>query len=250
MKPICASCGTEQRTRAAFCRRCGAALTAGAEAPASAKPGPVSVRTGTRVLWLALGAYAVLLVANLASMLGRVDLAELRVIQLVLAAAALGTFFAAPRWSALRSLGTFASFEGLSLGVVGRIALGVLGALGAAWLLGLVWHTVDAELMALYRAQGQSKLLAFADGSVIAPVLEETVFRGIVLGALVAPLGRSGALWTSSLMFATLHLTPLTVVHHTLLGLTCGYARLKSRGLVVPMGIHAGYNTLVLALAW
>jgi membrane protease YdiL (CAAX protease family) len=66
-----------------------------------------------------------------------------------------------------------------------------------------------------------------------------------VLGAFLRPLSRNGALWASSLMFATIHLSPLTIVHHTLLGLVAGYARLETRSLLLPVLIHAVYNVVV-----
>jgi hypothetical protein len=52
------------------------------------------------------------------------------------------------------------------------------------------------------------------------------------------------------LMFATLHLTPLTIVHHTLLGYVCARARLESRSMLVPVCIHAAYNAVVALTAW
>ena len=51
-------------------------------------------------------------------------------------------------------------------------------------------------------------------------------------------------------MFASIHLTPLTIVHHTLLGLVAGHARLETRSLLLPIAIHAVYNAVVVGLSW
>jgi hypothetical protein len=51
-------------------------------------------------------------------------------------------------------------------------------------------------------------------------------------------------------MFAALHLTPLTFVHHTLLGYICGRARLETQSMLPPVVIHAAYNAIVVLLCW
>ena len=104
--------------------------------------------------------------------------------------------------------------------------------------------------MELYRAEDEPLRMAVIDLCLVAPVLEETVFRGIVLGTFVPLFGTPAAIWSSSLMFATLHLTPLTFVHHTLLGYACARARLESGSMLVPVCIHGLYNALVVLVSW
>ena len=204
-----------------------------------------------QMLWLALGTYGVLLVINLASRLvDDLSFLDLRVAETVLACVGLITFALTARWNALPVLRAFALPENLGLRRVGIIVLGMAAGLVAANLLDLAFPTSDATTMVAYRAEGSTLAMALLDMSVIAPLFEEVAFRGIVLGALLGPLSRSGALWTSSLMFATLHLTPLTFVHHTVLGLTCGYARLETRSIILPILIHATYNAIVVTMAW
>ena len=117
-------------------------------------------------------------------------------------------------------------------------------------MLGLGFDTIDAEALLVYRQQGHGLASALLDYSLLAPLIEETAFRGIILGALGGAIGRRGALWASSLMFATIHLSPLTFVHHTLLGLVCGHARVQSRSLLVPVAVHGAYNAVVVLLSW
>jgi len=248
LTPSCPACGAAQRERASFCQKCGTDRSNPGAPPPDAGA-PQSLRTSSRRLWAALGTYAVLLVINLGVAISRPNIEQVRWVEGVLLVVALAIWFATRRWDSASEDLRFEP-ESSRVLVLGRIVLGTLLALAAAWVGSRLIHTVDQELMSDYRAQGQSFALALLDGSLLAPVLEETVFRGIVLGALLGPLRRSGALWTSSLMFATLHLTPLTIVHHTLLGLVCGYACLKTRGLWLPILVHGSYNAVVLSFAW
>jgi membrane protease YdiL (CAAX protease family) len=257
VKTVCPSCGAKQRRGAAFCRFCGAKLPdrelveddAPTE-PRSTAPGPPSLRTSFQLLWLALGSYFVLLAANLGLILGGLDLDQLRWLQSAMLVAALLAMQLASHKGTIPSLRAFVSLPKLNPRLVGELVLGMVVALAAAGLLGLMIPMLDSDLMHLYRNNGDSMRAAFLDMSVIAPLLEETVFRGIVLGALRPLVTPRGALWTSSLMFAALHLTPLTFVHHTLLGYICGRARLETKSMLPPVVIHAAYNAIVVLLSW
>ena len=201
-------------------------------------------------MWLALGSYFVLLVANLSVFLGKLDLDQVRWFQASMSIAALVAMQLASRTGMVPSLRAFVCVPRLKLRLLGELVVGVAIALAAAGLLGLMVPVLDRDLMRLYHDAGDSMNVALLDLCVIAPVLEETVFRGIVLGALLPLLAPRSALWTSSLMFAALHLTPLSFVHHTLLGYLCGRARLETRSLLVPVLLHAGYNAIVVLWAW
>ncbi|HMR09691.1 MAG TPA: CPBP family intramembrane metalloprotease [Polyangiaceae bacterium] len=181
---------------------------------------------------------------------GGLAVADLRMLEKWLLSGAIVAFLWTSKWSAIPLAQSFGWPRNVTLKLLGRLALGVLAGLTAAWLLGLAFPTSDAAVLGGYREEGESIGWALLDWSVTAPLLEELIFRGIVLGALSRLLTRSGALWTSALMFASIHLTPLTIVHHTLLGLVTGYARLETRSLLLPVLIHAGYNAVVVSLAW
>ncbi len=83
----------------------------------------------------------------------------------------------------------------------------------------------------------------------LAPVLEEAVFRGWLLPALC----RSGrprlALWTQALAFGAMHLdAPWLVPPLCLIGLTCGYLRLRSGSLGPAILAHLGNNAIAAAV--
>jgi membrane protease YdiL (CAAX protease family) len=116
-------------------------------------------------------------------------------------------------------------------------------------------------LKALIATDSQASLaLMLLSAAVIAPVLEELVFRGMVQTTLLAawgelrPLGRARAVvvFFASLMFAAVHVG--VVAPHTLpalfaLSLILGWVYERTGRLWPCVLIHAGFNTVNLAWA-
>jgi hypothetical protein len=244
----CLACGIEQRAGARYCRNCGAALD-GAEAPRSLPP---SARAAKHQITVALASYFAFLAVSLTLFtMDHVSVVTLRGVCLAMALATLVALALSARLSPhMPSLGTVIAWPRMTWPLAATTVLGVLVALSAAQVLGLFFPFNDGDQMAQYVAEDEGLWHALADYSLITPLLEETLFRGVILGALMAPFGRRGAMWASSLMFATIHLSPVTFVHHTLLGLVCAHARLESRSLLLPMAIHGVYNAIVVFMAW
>jgi ABC-2 type transport system ATP-binding protein len=76
---------------------------------------------------------------------------------------------------------------------------------------------------------------------------EEAVWRGLVLGSLVPPLGAHGALATSSALFALAHVGRLgrRAWTHLATGSLFGLAYLVTGRIVAAMAAHSTYNVLV-----
>jgi len=84
--------------------------------------------------------------------------------------------------------------------------------------------------------------------SVLAPVLEETVFRGFLLTSLTKFMPNSGAVVISSLVFAFAHFAPKDAPQLFALGLVLGTVYTRTRNLLAPMTIHSLWNSGVLLL--
>ena len=80
---------------------------------------------------------------------------------------------------------------------------------------------------------------------VIAPILEETAFRGILLNRWGHKWGVARAVIATSVVFGFLHANPVGI---TAVGLVTAILYLRARTLIVPMVFH-GANNLVAALA-
>ena len=85
---------------------------------------------------------------------------------------------------------------------------------------------------------------------VFAPVFEELICRGIVLGSLRDKFGVTTAWLLSSLFFGVLHGQPVQVISATVIGLVLGYVYLATDSLWSVMILHALNNAVAyLAMA-
>ena len=80
-------------------------------------------------------------------------------------------------------------------------------------------------------------------GCVIAPVVEEMLFRGIVLRGFLHRYGRAQAIWGSAALFGLAHLNIYQFVAALLIGALSGWLYLRGRSLVPCIALHAAYNT-------
>ncbi len=114
---------------------------------------------------------------------------------------------------------------------------------------------IPAESHTLIRALEQEGgallgLLVLLNAALVAPLIEELVYRGVALQGLLRPLGAAGALALSALLFAAVHEGFASLLPMLALGALFAALRLGSpRGsLVAPVVAHALYNGLMLTL--
>jgi membrane protease YdiL (CAAX protease family) len=100
-------------------------------------------------------------------------------------------------------------------------------------------------------------------GAVIAPIAEETVFRGFAITAWQRTVGERGALIRASLVFAAAHV--LTVSGDSLaqgggliavgfatrlpVAFALGWLYLRTRSIWAPIGLHMAFNGILLIVA-
>ena len=96
----------------------------------------------------------------------------------------------------------------------------------------------DAFSMAL----GQTSIFTFAMMVIAAPILEEVLFRGLILDGLLRQYSPSTAILISSFLFAVAHLNPWQFVTGMVLGLFMGWVYYRSRSLLAVIIIHAAAN--------
>jgi membrane protease YdiL (CAAX protease family) len=80
-----------------------------------------------------------------------------------------------------------------------------------------------------------------------APLLEEVLFRGLLLESLRSK-GRRAALWLSGIAFAVWHLNPAALRYYALMGLMLGGLYLR-RGLVCSIAAHVAFNGVLTVAA-
>jgi membrane protease YdiL (CAAX protease family) len=135
-----------------------------------------------------------------------------------------------------------------------RVSRRVLGLLSLGGLAGFAGYPAAvAGFDALAGATGWPALSSASPGAggaahgalaiLLAPVLEELLYREHLLLALRAAVGGGLAVPIASLFFALPHLAPPMVLASFFAGLVLGIARLFSGSIAVCIGIHAGLNS-------
>ncbi|MCW3488588.1 CPBP family intramembrane glutamic endopeptidase [Dethiobacter alkaliphilus] len=90
--------------------------------------------------------------------------------------------------------------------------------------------------------------LAFFEIVVIAPILEETVYRGIILKGFLQRYKPWFAISLSSLLFAVAHLNIWQMIPAFVVALFLGWIFYKTHSLVLVVFSHASYNGLILLI--
>ncbi|MEO5687009.1 MAG: CPBP family intramembrane glutamic endopeptidase [Burkholderiaceae bacterium] len=84
---------------------------------------------------------------------------------------------------------------------------------------------------------------------VIAPVVEEMLFRGIILRGFLQRHTRAQAIWASSVLFGLAHMNIYQFVAALLMGAASGWLYTRARSLVPCIALHAAYNGALNLLA-
>jgi membrane protease YdiL (CAAX protease family) len=142
----------------------------------------------------------------------------------------------AGQWKIPRSL-LIGAGAGFGFVILAAIVKGLL-----AWN-GLAIGPGSETFMALQGIEdslGPLALLAFA--CVLTPLLEEFVFRAVVLRASARHIVRWGAVLLQAALFVAWHEDPSDFPLLMLFALGCAWLALRSGGLVAPMAFHAAVN--------
>ncbi|CAM6081935.1 unnamed protein product [Calypogeia fissa] len=104
------------------------------------------------------------------------------------------------------------------------------------------------QLMPIIGASPLSTLSLISVTGVLAPILEETIFRGFLMTSLTKWLPTPVAVLISAFAFAGAHLTPGEFPQLAALGVILGFSYAQTRNLLTPMLIHSIWNSGVVVL--
>jgi hypothetical protein len=110
------------------------------------------------------------------------------------------------------------------------------------------YTAVPEWMLKIYRSAGSLPLLVFAL-LVVAPVVEEAVFRGFVFeGLRHSWLGDTGTTLVASLAWAAIHLQyeAFYIGQVFCLGLLLGAARIRTASLLTPIAMHSLFSGVAL----
>jgi len=108
---------------------------------------------------------------------------------------------------------------------------------------------VSATEQAAFAQMMDASLGSLVAVCLLAPVLEEMLFRGVLLRGLLTRYPRAQAIAVSALLFGLMHLNIYQFVIGSLLGLLLGWLFERTRSLIPCIGLHAAYNSWLTWLA-
>lgn len=132
------------------------------------------------------------------------------------------------------------------------------GLLFVSFVINLFWSLLllpfgletQPQILPIFGGGLQGLILALVAGSLIAPLAEETFFRGFLFANLREHHGPLKAMVTTALLFTLFHLTPTALVPLFFLGCFLALLYHLSESLLPSILLHATMNTLALTLSY
>jgi len=112
-----------------------------------------------------------------------------------------------------------------------------------------VLPTVNAVIAGIATTPGRVVLAILVVG-VLAPLVEELVFRGLLYGYVEGRFGAIAALIVSSLAFAAAHVEPIHVALVLPIGVLLGWTRLHTGSLWPAIAAHIANNTVAVLASY
>ncbi len=192
--------------------------------------GRIMVRVGVLVVFYAVQLAVLALLAHKrgSSLFGAFGLTRVR--------ASLGSWFTAAGWVVLLLFAT-------------RIGAWVWGVIATA--IGIeAPSATEAGLTATFGGGTVGLVLSVMLVVLVAPLVEEMLFRGVLLSALGNSFGAGVALVGQALLFAAYHFSTWMFLPMLLLGLACGYLTQHRGSLWPAVVLHGLFNAVPVAIAF
>ncbi len=110
---------------------------------------------------------------------------------------------------------------------------------------------VSGPAESLFNDVSRLEKVVLAAGVVgVAPVAEELLFRGVLLGALGRHLRNGSAIWASALIFAATHFQLVQFPGLVAIGVTLAWLARRTGGVAAPIWAHVGFNATTVAALW
>lgn len=184
------------------------------------------------------------------SLLG-MDPSDLMSVALVLANGLLLT--AVMQWSGLGYASLFHDSSSSPSAVMGLLALPILCLLPALTLFNLSVGVMVVTLFpmspsdaAMFERMNAGGLVSVLMACLVAPLVEEMLFRGVILRSFLRQYERWPAILGSALLFGLSHMNIYQGVAASVGGVVMGWLYERTRSLWPSILLHAGYNTLLM----
>lgn len=138
-----------------------------------------------------------------------------------------------------KAMAMFPAGYGLAISV--RLITMLLAQLFKNTALGDSFNVVQDSLMTA--PDLPSALILFAQLAILAPILEELWFRGMIMESL-RPYGNGFAIFVSAIMFGLTHANLEQFFYATALGIFLGYIAVSTQSIVTTTIMHAMFNSV------
>ena len=125
----------------------------------------------------------------------------------------------------------------------------VFVAMGLANYLLLAVFPMSAGMESQFRGLTSAALPQILLICVLAPILEEMLFRGIILRSFLQQYDRRFAILGSAVVFGFYHMNIYQLVGASMFGIAAGWLYERTRSLIPGIAMHAAMNTAVMVLA-
>lgn len=82
----------------------------------------------------------------------------------------------------------------------------------------------------------------FLSAVIAAPIVEEVIFRGVVLGSFRKIFSAWASILISAVIFGVYHMNPVAIVYATVMGIIAGVVYEKKQNLLFPIMLHMANN--------
>jgi len=148
----------------------------------------------------------------------------------------------------LRTVPRIAMWLGAAVAV--GVALRIVATGYSAFMLAAGWRLPgwDANPLKYFPADVLGTAVLVVVVAVAAPVVEETVFRGVFLPSLMARFGRGWGIGICAVVFSAMHLNAFSFAPVLLVGFALSLLLLRSRSLWTSITCHAVFNGVGIAV--
>lgn len=102
----------------------------------------------------------------------------------------------------------------------------------------------EQDYQEMIQSLTKSPMTSLIQVCVLAPVMEEILMRGVVLGGLKNSYGTVAALLISSVLFACLHFNMVQTLSAFVCGIVLGLLYIRTNSVFCCMIAHSGYNLI------
>jgi len=130
----------------------------------------------------------------------------------------------------------------------------IIGLFGYAyeWICKFLDIKLQNQIVAdLFSAKGLSGIemgFCYFFGAIVVPVMEELIFRGIILQSLKTKMKPWFAIILSSALFASMHISLSFFFLLFVMGVLLAYSLEKTKSMYVPISLHCCNNAIMLCI--